>query len=70
MNKYHIRYNTHHGESKLVWRIFENGKEFLVKNFYVTVPLTSQSTIENGVQKWNVYCEGKMHIIDGVAIIK
>lgn len=27
MNKYHIRYNTKHGESDLVWRIIENGKE-------------------------------------------
>ena len=25
MNKYHIRYNTRHGESDLVWRIFKNG---------------------------------------------
>lgn len=68
-NKYHIRYNTHHGESNLVWRIFENGKEHLVKNFYITVPMSGESTLENGIQKWNVVCEGTMLIKDNVAFI-
>ena len=70
MNKYHIRYNTHHGEDDLVWRVFENGQEYLVKGFYVTVPVFGESTIENGVQKWNVSCEGVMSIVDGIAYIQ
>lgn len=70
MNKYHIRYNTHHGESDLVWRIFENGNEHLVRNFQVNVPMFGESTIENGVQKWNVACRGTMKIVDNVAIIE
>jgi hypothetical protein len=69
MNKYHIRYNTQHGESDLVWRVIENGKEYLVKNFYITVPMQGESTIENGIQKWNVVCEGTMNIKDDVAFI-
>jgi hypothetical protein len=69
MNKYHIRYNTQHGESDLVWRVIENGKEYLVKNFYITVPMQGESTIENGIQKWNVVCEGTMNIKDDVAYI-
>lgn len=70
MNKYYIRYNTQHGESNLVWRVFENGKEHLVTNFIVKVPVYSESTIESNIQKWNVACEGTMEIVDGVAIIK
>jgi hypothetical protein len=70
VNKYHIRYNTHHGESDLVWRIFEDGKEHLVRAFYVSVPVFGESTLENGIQKWNVACEGVMRIEDDVAYIE
>lgn len=70
MNTYHVRYNTWHGESDLVWRIFENGKEHLVKNFRITVPVFAESTMENGVQKWNVCCKGRMRIVDGEAFIE
>lgn len=69
MNKYHIRYNTKHGESDLVWRIFENGNEILVKNFHITVPMSGESSIENGIQKWNVMCEGYLTVKDNVAYI-
>ena len=69
MNTYYIRYNTQHGESDLVWRIFENGQEHLVKNFQVLVPMYGASTLEHGIQKWNVCCQGYMHITDGVAVI-
>lgn len=69
MNTYHIRYNTQHGESDLVWRIFENGQEHLVKNFQILVPMYGESTIENGIQKWNVACQGNMIIKDGIAVI-
>ena len=70
MNKYHIRYNTRHGESDLVWRVFENGKEHLVKNFRIETPMYGESTMENGIQKWNVCCQGFMTIDKDVAIIK
>lgn len=69
MNKYHIRFNTHHGDSDLVWRIFENGVEHLVKQFHITTAMYGESTIENDVVKWNVACDGVMTIIDDVAYI-
>lgn len=68
-NRYHIRYNTKHGESDLVWRIFENGVEHLVKNFHINVPVQAETTIENDVVKYNVACSGTMTIIDNVAFI-
>lgn len=67
---YHIRYNTRHGESDLVWRIFEDGQEFLVRDFLVTAPMHGASTIENGIQKWNVECQGRMTIRDAIAYIE
>ena len=69
MNQYYIRYNTQHGESDLVWRIFENGVEHLVKDFTINVPVYGLSTVEHGIQKWNVACQGIMTIQDNVAII-
>jgi hypothetical protein len=69
MPTYHIRYNTAHGETDLVWRIFEDGVEHLVRDFQITVPMHGASTVENGIQKWNVECQGIMHLRDGVAYI-
>lgn len=70
MNKYYIRYNTHCGETSNIWRVFENEVEYLVNQLDIQVPVTSAKTVENGVIKWNIYCEGTMKIINGVAIIK
>jgi len=69
LNKYLIRYNTQHAESDLVWRIFENGAEHLVRAFYITVPMYSECSLDNGIQKWNVACNGVMKVIDDIAYI-
>jgi hypothetical protein len=69
MPTYHLRYNTHHGESDLVWRIFEDGVEHLVRDFRINVPMRGVSTMENGIKKWNVECQGVMRIQDDVAYI-
>jgi hypothetical protein len=69
MNKYYIRYNTKHGDSDLVWRVFENGSEFLVRNIDIRIPVLGESTMEGDVVKWNIACSGSMDIVDGVAII-
>jgi hypothetical protein len=69
MNKYYIRYNTKHGESDLVWRVIENGSEVLVRNIDIRVPTQGESTMEGDVVKWNIACQGRMTIVDGVAII-
>ena len=70
MNKYHIRYNTKHGESNLVWRIFENGKEILAKHLDIKVPIYDECTFEDGIQKWNICCVGKLKMIEGKAEIR
>jgi hypothetical protein len=50
--------------------VFENGQEYLVKNFRIETPMYGESTMENGIQKWNVCCQGFMTIDKDVAIIK
>ena len=70
MNKYHIRFNTGHNGSDLVWRVFENGKEHLVKSFKITAPMFDEVTVENGTTKWNVCCYGYMTIKDWIATIR
>jgi hypothetical protein len=69
MNKYHIRFNHQHNGSGHVWRVFENGSEYLVEHLDIRVPMRDDVTIENGIEKWNVYCEGNLTIINGVAKI-
>jgi len=69
MNRYQIRFNTKHAESDLVWRVFENGVENLVRNIDIRVPVRGESSLEGNVVKWNIACTGTMNIIDGVAII-
>jgi hypothetical protein len=43
-----------------VWRVFENGKEFLFKNLDITVPVKSEKDV-NG-QDYNIICQGYMTI--------
>lgn len=69
MNKYHIRFNHQHNGTGKVWRVFENGVENLVEHLDIRVPLRDAVTIENGLEKWNVYCEGNLTIANGVAYI-
>ena len=69
MNKYHIRFNHQHNGSGKVWRVFENGYEHLVEHLDIQVPIRDDVTIENNVEKWNVYCEGYLAIENGTASI-
>jgi len=68
MNKYHIRFNKSRGQSGRgskdhVWRVFENGKEFLFKHFKVNVPTYDETTGDGmGNDDWNFSCEGYMTI--------
>lgn len=41
-----------------VWRVFEDGKEYLFKNVSINVPSKSERTGED----WNISCVGKMVI--------
>lgn len=69
MNKYLIRFNKTRGQPGRgsrdhVWRVFENGKEFLFKHVRITVPCYDEiSKDANDNDDWNIGCEGYM-IID------
>jgi len=63
MNKYEIRFNKSRGQPDRgtvdhVWRVFENGKEYLFKHFRLTVPSYSERAGED----WNLVAHGKMQI--------
>ena len=65
MLKYAIRFNKTKGQpgrgtEEHAWRVFENGKEYLFKNFKLNVPASSERS-ENG-HDWNVVCYGIMTI--------
>lgn len=65
MNTYQIRFNKSRGQAGRgsmdhVWRVFENGKEFLFKNLDITVPIKSEKDA-NGLD-YNITCRGYMTI--------
>ena len=70
MNKYHIRFNHQHNGSGQVWRVLENGTEYLVEHLDIRVPMRDDVTVEKGVTKWNVYCEGYLTITNNTARIE
>lgn len=72
-NKYWIRFNKSRGMPGRgtvdhVWRVFENGQEYLVKHIKVNVPVWD----ETDGNDWNIACEGVMEIdkVTSTAIIK
>lgn len=65
MNKYSIRFNKSRGQDGRgtvdhVWRVFENGKEYLFKHLDIAVPLKDEKD-ENGTD-YNITCTGYMTI--------
>jgi hypothetical protein len=63
MNKYLIRFNKSRGQAGRgsvdhVWRVFENGNEFLCKHIRIYVPAHDEKDGED----WNICCYGKMDI--------
>ena len=65
MNTYQIRFNKSRGQAGRgsmdhVWRVFENGKEFLFKNLDITTPIKSEKDA-NGVD-YNIVCQGYLSI--------
>jgi hypothetical protein len=64
MNHYLIRFNKSRGmegrgTSDHVWRVFENGREYLFKHFKLEVHAESQ--MSEGPD-WNISCYGFMFI--------
>jgi hypothetical protein len=75
MNTYSIRFNKSRGQPGRgtidhVWRVFENGKEYLFKNLDINVPVKSEKDA-NG-QDYNICCQGYMIIdrAESTAIIR
>lgn len=65
MKHYLIRFNKTRGQpgrgtADHVWRVFEDGQEYLFKNFKINVPAESQK--EPNSEDWNVSCYGYMTI--------
>ena len=65
MKKYSIRFNKTRGmpgrgTKEHIWRVFENDKEYLFKNFKINVESFSEK--ENNSEDWNVVCYGNMTI--------
>jgi hypothetical protein len=65
MKTYQIRFNKTRGQAGRgtvdhVWRVFENGKEYLFKNLNITAPIKSEKDV-NGVD-YNIVCQGYLTI--------
>jgi hypothetical protein len=69
MNKYHVRFNTKHNGSELVWRVFENGIEYLATDVRIIGETFTETTKEYGETKWNIACFGRLVWVDKVATI-
>jgi len=69
MKKYHVRFNTKHAGSDLVWRVFENGVENLATDVRIIGETFTECTQEQGETKWNIACHGRIVWVDRVAVI-
>ena len=61
--RYKIRFNKTRGldgrgSRDHVWRVFENEKEYIVKNVQINVPSYSERDGED----WNIACDGTMEL--------
>ena len=72
MSEFMIRFNKTRGQEGRgtmdhVWRVFEDGKEYLVKNVQINVPCRGAKTGED----WSMVCSGKMTLdrVTSTAII-
>ena len=71
MNKYLIRYNKRAGEPgrgspEHVWRVFENGREYLARHVRINVKSWSEQTGPD----WNIACLGVMTLNKEFGIIE
>ena len=69
MSKFHVRFNTKHGGSGLVWRVFEDGIEHLATDVRILGETFTETTQEHGETKWNIACHGRIIWVDQVAVI-
>lgn len=65
-----IRFNTRHSSTDLHWRIFIDGEETLFRSFTINTSMYSETSLEDGVVKHNVACDGVLTLDeDGNAVI-
>lgn len=50
--------------------MFENGQEHLVEHVKILAPVFDETTVENGIEKWNLCCYGYMTIANDTATIR
>jgi hypothetical protein len=68
MKKYLIRFNKSRGKSGRgtkdhVWRVFEDGKEYIFKHVRINVPVHDEVSGDGlGNDDWNFCCHGIMTI--------
>jgi hypothetical protein len=65
MNKVCIRFNKtrgHLGRGSVdhVWRVFCEGKEYVVKHFQINVPSYGEKDLNS--EDWNVVCYGTLYL--------
>lgn len=63
MSEFLIRFNKTRGQPgrgtpEHVWRVFEDGKEYLFKHVRINVPAWDEQTGED----WSIACEGELSI--------
>ena len=63
MSEYIIRYNQTRGQPGRgtpdhVWRVFEDGKEYLTKNVHINVPCRGEKTVAD----YSMVCEGTLRL--------
>ena len=63
MAQFVVRYNQTRGQQGRgtvdhVWRVFEDGKEYLTKNVHINVPCSGEKTGHD----WSMVCEGTLHL--------
>ena len=64
MNKFLIRFNKSRGApgrgtEDHVWRVFENGKEYLFKHLSINVPCRDEVSGNEQHTDWNICCYGE-----------
>jgi hypothetical protein len=65
-NKHLIRFNKSRGmlgrgSKDHVWRVFENGQEYIVKHLQINVPCHDEVSKDgHGNDDWNICCFGTM----------
>lgn len=74
MSVYRIRFNKSRGmpgrgTPEHAWRLFDGNKEYLVKNFKISVP--TYSAVDETGTDWNLCCEGELYFdrVTSTAII-